>query len=129
MIDYYPKVEFKPWSHDRCHELGYGIPDEDAIKLCTIQAAKIPSLNVAIVEKDEEFHKSWKEFCPEDKFTFEDLPSRSFHEDSPERKEMMMQTEESLLSWSKEAFESLHTEKHVIEMRGVRKAKHACVSL
>ena len=42
---------------------------------------------------------------------------------------MMMQTEESLLSWSKEAFESLDTEKRVIEMRGLQKPKHACVSL
>jgi hypothetical protein len=109
--------------------LGYGIPDEEAIALCTIQAVIIPSLNVAIVEKDEEFQKSYKEFCPKDKFTLEDLPSRSFHEDLPEWKEMMMKTEETLLSWSKEAFESFDTEKRVIEMRGLQKPKHACVSL
>jgi hypothetical protein len=109
--------------------LGYGIPDEEAIILCTIQAAKIPSLNVAIVEKDEEFHKSFKEFCPEDKLTFEKLPSRSLHENSLVPKYVMMHTEVSLLSWSEEVFESLDTEKRVIEMRGLQKPKHACVSL
>ena len=97
--------------------------------MCTIQTVKIPSLNVAIVEKDEEFHKSFKEFYPEEELTFEELPSRNFHKKSLDSKYAKLHTEVSLYDWSEEVFESLDTEKRVIEMRGLQKPKHACVSL
>jgi hypothetical protein len=129
LIDYYPKVEFTLWSLDQCHELGYGIPDEEALIMCTIQATTIPSLNVVVVEKDEEFQKSFKEFSLEDKFALEELPSWAFHVKALQPVYVMMIIQEDLLRWSKEVFESLDTEKHVIQMRGLQRPKHACVSL